>query len=254
MLDPTHEKTPNRDTLPVERVGVAAMIAFAATLVLGSGMPASAQSRYPQMAAVDQYLIADRNAEIAMARSAAPPSISDHATVLLLGAHGYHTASVGSNGFVCLVERSWMSPFDSPEFWNSKIRGPICYNPPAARTILPYTINRTILALARVPKPLMHARIQASLARHQLPIPAPGAMSYMMSTAGYLGDGVEHWRPHLMFHIRTVDAASWGANVTGSPVIFNDAYRDMPEPETIFMIPVSHWSDGTAAPASMHAM
>jgi hypothetical protein len=171
-----------------------------------------------------------------------------------MGAHGYLTAIRGSNGFVCLVERSWMSPFDSPEFWNPKIRGPICYNPPAARTILPYTINRTALALAGVPKAQMHAHIKASLARNQLPEPAPGAMSYMLSKSGYLSDGVAHWYPHLMFHIRTTSAASWGANVSGSPVIINDEYTDMPEPETIFMLPVSHWSDGTAAPPEMDSM
>jgi hypothetical protein len=213
-----------------------------------------AQPKYPQMAAAGRYMIADRKAEIALARSAAPAKISRNATVLVLGMHGYRTASNGTNGFVCLVERSWMSPFDSPEFWNPKIRGPICYNPPAARTILPYTINRTKLALAGVPKPQMHERIKASLARNQLPPPAPGAMSYMMSKAGYLGDGVAHWYPHLMFHIRTTSAASWGANVSGSPVLYNDAYQDMPEPETIFMITASHWSDGTVAPPAMGGM
>jgi hypothetical protein len=57
-----------------------------------------------------------------------------------------------------------------------------------------------------------------------------------------------------MFHIRTASAASWGANVSGSPVIYNDAYQDIPEQETIFMIPVSHWSDGTAAPRNTGGM
>jgi hypothetical protein len=223
------------------------------TLVLLTGQAASAQSKYPQMAAVGHYMIADRKTEIAMARSAAPAGISHNATVLVLGMHGYQTAIRGTNGFVCLVERSWMSPFDSPEFWNPKIRGPICYNPPAVRTILPYTINRTTLVLAGVPKPKMHARIKASLARNQLPVPAPGAMSYMMSKAGYLSDAGGRWYPHLMFHIRT-SAATWGANVSGSPVLYNNAYQDMPEQETILMIPVSHWSDGTAAPPEMAGM
>jgi hypothetical protein len=196
----------------------------------------------------------DRKAEMAMARSAAPKNISRNATVLILGAHGYSTASTGTNGFVCLVERSWMSPFNSPEFWNPKIRGPICYNPPAARTILPYTINRTNMVLAGVPKAQMHERIKASLARKQLPVPAPGAMSYMMSKAGYLSDGAANWHPHLMFHIRTTDAASWGANVDGSPIVYNSVYQDMPEPETIFMIPVERWSDGSVAPPAMDGM
>jgi len=231
---------------------LAAVAALVSLLLLTTGQFASAESLYPQMAAVDRYMIPDPRAEIAMARSAAPESISRNATVLVLGMHGYQTAIRGTNGFVCLVERSWMSPFDSPEFWNPKMRGPICYNPPAARTILPYTINRTSLVLAGVSKAQMHERIRASFARKQLPMPADGAMSYMMSKSGYLGDGVAHWHPHLMFHIRTTSAASWGADLKGSPVLYNDDYQDMPEPETIFMVPVARWSDGTAATPMRH--
>jgi hypothetical protein len=230
-----------------------AVIALAASLALTMGQPVSARPSYPQMAAVSQYMMADRKAEIALARSAAPKSISDDATVLVLGAHGYQTAIHGKNGFVCLVERSWMSPFDSPEFWNPKIRGPICYNPPAVRTILPYTINRTNLVLAGVSKQQLHERIKASVALHKLPRPAPGAMSYMMSKTQYLADCCGHWHPHLMFSVPTASAASWGANFKGSPIVYNDSAEDMPEQETIFMIPVSHWSDGTAAP-QMHGM
>ncbi|MGB6461702.1 MAG: hypothetical protein WBG02_17205, partial [Candidatus Acidiferrum sp.] len=100
---------------------------------------------YSKMAPLDQYLMADRNAEIAMARSAAPAAISGDADVLVLARHGYETAIKGKNGFVCVVERSWMSPFDFAQFWNPKMRGPICFNPPAARSILPLTIKRTEL-------------------------------------------------------------------------------------------------------------
>ncbi len=109
-------------------------------VALGAARQAQAQDAktpYPSMAPLDQYLIADRNAEIALARTAAPPSISRDAGVVVLGPHGYETAVEGKNGFVCIVERAWMNPFDSPEFWNPKNRSPICLNPPAARTVLP---------------------------------------------------------------------------------------------------------------------
>ena len=224
-------------------------------LVLSSVSGASRQTwaqdgktQYPSMAPLDRYLTADRNAEIALARSAAPTSISRDATVLIFEKSGYHAAVEGKNGFTCLVERSWMSPFDSPEFWNPKMRGPICYNPAAARTILPYTINRTKLALTGLSKTQMRENITAAIAKNELPTPEAGAMSYMMSKAGNLGDSVGHWRPHLMFHVPKTDGANWGADLAGSPVMFNDEYRDVPEPETIFMVPVFHWSDGTAMP------
>jgi hypothetical protein len=221
-------------------------------LVLSSVSEAQdAKAQYPSMAPLDQYLMADRNAEIALARSAAPTSISRDATVLIFEKSGYHAAVEGKNGFTCLVERSWMSPFDSPEFWNPKMRGPICYNPAAARTILPYTINRTRLALTGLSKTQMRENITTAIAKNELPTPEAGAMSYMMSKAGNLGDSVGHWRPHLMFHVPKTDGANWGADLAGSPVMFNDEYRDVPEPETIFMVPVFHWSDGTAMPAAL---
>jgi hypothetical protein len=88
--------------------------------------------------------------------------------------------------------------------------------------------------------------IKAALDRKELPTPEAGAMSYMLSKEGYLGDSAGHWVPHLMFHIPKTDGASWGANLSGSPVVLDD--REIPEPETIFLVPVGKWSDGTSAP------
>jgi len=228
-----------------------AMKAIVLAVIVGTALRVGAQARpepYPQMASVEEYLIKDQAAEISMARSAAPNTISRDATVLVLGKTGYETAAEGKNGFTCLVERSWMSPFDSPEFWNPKIRGPICYNPAAVRTILPYTVNRTKLALAGLSKAQLREKITAAIAKNELQLPEAGAMSYMMSKAGNLGDSVGHWCPHLMFHVPKTNDASWGADLEGSPVLFDNEHRDVPEPETIFMVPVFHWSDGTAAP------
>src|SRR5580698_140226 len=110
-------------------IGLASSVLVVA---LGASSRAQAQSKspYPSMAALNQYLMADRNSEIALARSAAPDSISRDATVAVLGSHGYETAVEGKNGFVCIVERGWMNLFDNPEFWSPKVRGPICFNPP----------------------------------------------------------------------------------------------------------------------------
>src|SRR5271169_2604274 len=91
------------------------MIAWGAVglvVALGAARPAraaDAKDPYPSMAPLDQYLMPDRDAEIALARSAGPPSVGQDATVMVLGRHGYETAVDGKNGFVCLVERSWMA-------------------------------------------------------------------------------------------------------------------------------------------------
>ena len=201
---------------------------------------------YPSMAPIDQYLM-DRNAEIALARSAAPESISRDAEVSVLGRHGYETAVKGKNGFVCVVERSWMSPFDFPEFWNPKMRGPICFNPAAVRSILPLTFKRTELVLAGMSKAQIVEGIKAFDAKG-LPALEPGAMCYMMSPQGYLNDSAGHWVPHLMFYIPLTDPKSWGADMPGSPVMLNPQFQGAPEPITELMIPVLTWSDGTPAP------
>jgi hypothetical protein len=205
-----------------------------------------AAAPYSKMAPIDQYLMPDRSAEIAMARSAAPPSISADAEVMVLGQHGYEIAVKGKNGFVCLVERSWMSPFDFAQFWNPKMRGPICFNPAAVRSILPLTIKRTELVLAGLSKAQIIEGIKAFDAKE--PPVAPGAMCYMMSTQGYLNDAAGHWVPHLMFYVPLTDPKSWGADLPGSPVMLNPQFSGAPEPITEYMIPVSTWSDGTAAP------
>lgn len=223
--------------------------------VVGAARPAPgwAQSpSYAQMAPISRYLMADRRAEIGLAQSAAPPAISLHATLLVLGRNGYETAETGTNGFTCLVERSWMSPFDSRQFWNWKMRGPICYNPAASRTVLLYTLERTKLVLSGMTKSQLLDRLKVDVADKELPLPELGSMSYMMSKHDNLGDGVGPWLSHLMIYAPAADSAkggaSWGANLPASPVVLNTSQRIVPEPETIFMVPVAHWSDGTAAP------
>jgi len=207
--------------------------------------PSGATVRYERMAPLAQYLMSP-NDEIALARSAAPESVSAKATVLVLKPTGYGTAVQGSNGFTCLVERGFMSPFAADEFWNPRMRAPVCYNPAASESILAYTLFRSRLAVAGHSRPQLLEEVRGALARKELPDPKPGAMSFMMSKDGYLGDTQGHWHSHLMFHVPKAEAASWGANLPGSPVVLDT--RETPEPETIFLVPLARWSDGTAAP------
>lgn len=207
-----------------------------------------AKTLYPAMAPLARYQVTGSAEEIALARSAAPPSISGNAQVLTLGEHGYQTAIEGRNGFVCLVERSWAAGFDDAEFWNPKIRAPICLNPAAARTVLPSYLERTQWVLAGHSISDMIARVKSSIASDRFVMPELGAMCYMMSKQGYLSDADGHWHPHLMFFLGNTDAAGWGANLHGSPIF---AAKGDPEPVTTFMVPVIQWSDGTPAPMEM---
>ncbi len=225
---------------------------FALVVLLGVAWQAQGQDAktlYPSMAPLEQYLMADRSAEIALARSAAPESISHDAEVLVLGRHGYETAVKGKNGFVCIVERSWTAESDNPDFWNPKLRAPLCLNPPAARSYLPLTIKKTELVLAGQSKAEMFNSMKAAFDKKELPTLEPGAMCYMLSRQGYLNDSVGHWHPHLMFFVPQADAATWGANLPGSPILGTDVPQDR---LTIFMIPVAKWSDGTADQKDEH--
>ena len=239
-----------------KRLQAVASLGFALLLVFGLAWRGRAEdrvSKYPSMAPVEKYLMVDRNAEIALARSAAPEAISRDATILVLGRHGYETAIEGKNGFVCAVERAWMGPFSgelAANFWNPNVRGPLCFNPPAARTVLPITYKRTEMILAGKSKEQIIDAFKVAYQKKELPALEPGGMSYMMSKDQYLTDSGDHrWIAHLMFYTPLMDGAVWGADVPKSPVMLNPQFGGAPEPIDVFMIPAGMWSDGTASPA-----
>jgi hypothetical protein len=206
----------------------------------------AATSSYPAMAPVAQYMSASEADEIALARSAAPASISDGAEVMVLGKAGYTTVAKGTNGFVCVVERSWGAATNNLEFWSPKVRSPICFNPSAARSFLPIYLMKTKLVLAGRSKTEIVQTTDAAFDKKDLPSLEPGAMCYMTSKQQYVSDNGEHWHPHLMFFVSGDAEKSWGGNLPGSPII---AANDPEERATIFPLWVSQWSDGTPGPA-----
>jgi hypothetical protein len=233
-----------RGKIMKKNAGLIAIKSFTLFVVVCAAHPVMAQDAaalYPKMAPIDQYLMTDRNAEVALARSAAPDSISRDADVLILGHHGFETAVKGKNGFVCIVGRGWTSAAD-PDFYNPKVRVPMCVNAAAARSYLLRVTKITELALAGRTPAQVDGAIAAAVAKKELPPMKPGAMCYMMSKQGYGGDSAPHWPSHLMFFYSDADPAMWGANLPGSPVI---AVADPMEHLTQFVIPTQKWSDGT---------
>lgn len=224
-------------------IRIFALVAMMSTVCVA----ADQKALYPNMASLDQYLMPDRNAEIALARSAAPQAISGDATILVLGRHGYETAVEGKNGFVCVVERAWMSPDNSPDFWNPKMRGPLCFNPPAARSILPSTIERTKMVLAGKSKEEIIAANKAAYDSKELPLLEPGSMSYMMSKQACLTAKCGNLA-HVMIYTPHGDPAYWGNDVPNSPIMLNPQFKDI-APIDVWVISVGKWSDGTPAPA-----
>jgi hypothetical protein len=216
---------------------------------LSSSGPVQSQSLkapYPEMAPAEQYRIANRDDEIALARSAAPPSISGDARILVLGSHGYETAVNGKNGFVCFVQRSWAAGFDDAVFWNPKIRGPNCFNPAAVRTELLQNLRRTEWVLAGATRQQLIDKTKAAFASRTFKAPQAGAFSFMLSKDGYLGDDAAGpWLPHVMFFLPRGQADNWGASKEGSPILVKDGSAIE---STVLFIPVRSWSDGSPAP------
>jgi hypothetical protein len=222
------------------------------SILLLLGLPGLAHAQetkstpYPAMAPVEQYRMADAQDEIALARSAAPPSISADAKVLVLGKHGYETAVRGRNGFVCFVERSWAAGFDDTEFWNPKLRAPNCFNPPAVRSVLPQYLERTEWVLAGMSKAQMIEKAGAAVASHRFTAPEAGSFSFMLSKHGYVSDDAAGpWLPHVMFFVPHGDAAAWAAGLEASPIL---GAEGSPVEPTVLFIPVGHWSDGSPVP------
>jgi hypothetical protein len=245
-----------RKAMTRNQIRITLLSGFALVAALIASRPVAAQDAkqpYPIMAPIEQYLM-DCDAEIALARSAAPDAISHDASVIVLTRHGNETAVEGKNGWVCWVGRGWMGMFDHPEFWNPKVRAAECINPPAVRSVLPYAYKRTELLLAGHSK----QEVIAAIDKKELPALEQGTVSYMMSKDSYLSDYGGHNAPHMMFYETAKDGAAWGANLTNSPVlavnywyISAEAYPQLKSfpPLSVFLVGVTKWSDGTPAPS-----
>jgi hypothetical protein len=237
--------------MPKDRITIIASV-FVVVVFLSCPISPPAQAEkapYPAMAPLDQYLIAGEEAEIALARSAAPASVSAGAEVMVLKRAGYATAVKGSNGFVCIVERSWATTTDDPQFWNPKVRAPHCFNAAAASTFLPYFLMKSKLVLAGKSQAEIAAAMTSALEKKELPALAPGTLVYMMSKQQYLNDTGRSWHPHLMFLVSGDAEKSWGANLPGSPVM---AAYDPEQRVTTFFVLSDEWSDGTPGPPVKH--
>ena len=244
------------------KVGAIVIKSFALLVVLGAAYQAMAQdaaTTYTKMAPIDQYLM-ERSAEIQLARSAAPDSISRDATILVLGRQGYETAVQGKNGFVCMVGRAWGAAFDWDEFWNPKVKAADCMNPQAARSILPIFYLRARMVMTGRSRADVVAAVKAAYENKHLRDLESGAMDYMMSKSSYLTDQGAHNMPHVMFYTLLKDAKDWGSGAEGAPVLSAPYWFFSPQepsqtkglpPILVFLVAVPDWSDGT--PAGQHS-
>ena len=212
-------------------------LAYLALATVGVARVLPAQ--YPSLTA---YLM-PRDAEIALARSAAPTNVSGRATIKVLSNTGFQVAHEGDNGFVCVVLRGWSAPTFTPApfrelVYYAKLRAPICYNPVASRTVLPYQELRTKLGIDGKNPDEIAAGVQAAYAIGKLPSMEAVGFAYMFSADQDLGPGVGAYHPHMMVFTPYYDNAMLGGNAFGSPLPF--VSDDAGTPFAVTVIPVDH--------------
>ena len=223
------------------------MVSVLAVAAAGSASVAGASQS--ALTRIEPYLMANQQQEIALAQSAAPPAIAMHATVMVLTAQGYVTKVKGSNGFICVVTRSWDSAGkpNQPHFWDPRIRVAKCYNPPAARTVFDENLlMKTRLVAAGASRAEIVDRVKAAWAAGKIEEDPAGAMSYMMSKRSWgVGGSPGAWRPHLMFYFPAGKVPDLGANLGGVPVV--SGAEDDHTTTVNVLAPV--WSDRSPAPS-----
>jgi hypothetical protein len=206
--------------------------------VVLNGAPLRAQEhKYPP---IGEYLMA-ADAETALAKSAAPPNVSDGATIKLLASSGYKVAHEGTNGFVCIVMRGFAAPTYTPPqlrdlVYDSALRAPICFDPSAAKTVMPFYELRTKLGMEGKAPEQISAGLQAAYAKGELPKRNEVSFAYMWSADQNLGGGVGHWHPHMMVFSPYYKNSMLGNNPFGAPLpLVTD---DAGTPFAVVVIPV----------------
>jgi len=208
-----------------------------ALLTLSATTLHAQQSTYPP---IDRYLM-PRDAEVALARTAAPPNISDHATIKVLTRSGFVVAQQGDNGAVCMVMRGFSAPTYTPAqfrdlVYDATVRAPICFTAPAAKVAMPYYEMRTTLALAGKNPEQIAAAVKAAYANGTLPHRDGMTVAYMWSAHQHLASGIGAWHPHMMLFTPNYDNAMVGGNAFGSPM--PQLTDDAGTPFSVVVIPV----------------
>jgi hypothetical protein len=183
------------------------------------------EMKYPP---VEEYLM-PQDAEIALAKSAAPDNISGKATIKVLTASGFQVVREGDNGFVCLVMRGFGAPTFTPTnlrnlVYDSKLRAPICFDPQAAQTVVPYYELRHKLGLrGRTPDEIAKA-VSDAYSTGALPKRDRVSFAYMWSADQILGPA-GHWHPHMMVFSPHYENSMLGGNQGSAPgpVVTDDA-------------------------------
>lgn len=217
-------------------------LALLAGLFAASAGAQTSKSQAHKYPPIQEYLMPQAS-EIAFARSAAPANISGRATIKVLTASGFKVVHQGDNGFVCMVMRGFSAPTYTPAqfrdlVYDPSVRSPICFDPKAAKQVMPYYELRTKLAMEGKSPDQIAEGVQAAYARGEIPQRDGVSFAYMWSADQNLIPGVGHWHPHVMVFAPYYENSMVGGNTFGAPV--PQVSDDAGTPFAVVVIPVDN--------------
>jgi hypothetical protein len=137
-----------------------------------------------------------RERQIGLALSAAPTEVSSKATVYVLGLKGYEKAREGTNGFSCLIERSFKGTTQTSS-------APACFDAVGSGSIMVAYLRREELRAEGKSEAEIKDDIAKGYEDGRFKVPGPGFL-YMMSNENFVYNNVSgksgFVAPHLMFY------------------------------------------------------
>jgi hypothetical protein len=171
-----------------------------------------------------------RQQQIELALIAAPTGVSSKATVYILGPKGYEKIRDGTNGFSCLIERSFVGTTQASS-------APACFDAEGSRTIMLTYLRREELRAEGKSEAEIKDDIAKGFKEGRFKVPGPGFL-YMMSNENYVYDSDSKESgfvpPHLMFYAPYKTAKDLGYESI-SPTMM--PYLTLPgEPEGLIVV------------------
>jgi hypothetical protein len=198
--------------------------------VLSNGAAAQDTPQEPtkEVRLIDASVPRERQTELAL--SAAPTEVSSKATVYILGPKGYEKIREGTNGFSCLVERSFIGTTQTSS-------APACFDAEGSRTLVQTFLRREELRAQGKSEAEIKDDIAKGYKDGRFKVPGPGFL-YMMSNENYVYDSESKESgfvpPHLMFYAPYKTAKDVGYESISPTMV---PYLTVPgQPETLFVV------------------
>jgi hypothetical protein len=218
---------------------------FAGVLSIGVLSSGAAAQDKPQEPAREVHLVTastPRERQIDLALSAAPTEVSSKAAVYILGPKGYEKVREGTNGFSCLIERSFKGTTQTSS-------APACFDAEGSGSIMVAYLRREELRAEGKSEEEVKEDIAQGYKDGRFKVPGPGFL-YMMSNENFVYNNVSgksgFVAPHLMFYAPNKTANDVGYDSV-SPTMVPYLTGSGIGPESLLVVAAEKPSQGDSA-------